>query len=219
MNNRPIRRNDGIIDRDFYRRRAELLRRLTTNRIARRLWQAGVPFAGAAAILAGYATALHLMFGATAAAEVPAAIAVPGGILVTTVHAVGAQIYECKTDGAGKLVWQFREPIATLFVDGKTVGRHYAGPNWEFADGSAVTGKAAAQAPGATADDIPLLKLDVTSSRGTGLLSGVTTVQRLNTQGGFTNKTCNSLHTFLSVPYSADYAFFKKAPEQTQQSH
>ncbi len=34
--------------------------------------------------------------------------------------------------------WTFREPIATLLDDGKTVGRHYAGPNWEDNDGSAV---------------------------------------------------------------------------------
>ena len=50
----------------------------------------------------------------------------------------------------GKLAWAFREPIATLFQDGKTVGRHYAGPTWELSDGSAVVGKVAASAPGAT---------------------------------------------------------------------
>jgi hypothetical protein len=31
-------------------------------------------------------------------------------------------------------VWTLREPIATLLLDGKTVGRHYAGPNWEHMD-------------------------------------------------------------------------------------
>ncbi|MEY9111114.1 hypothetical protein ABH999_007310 [Bradyrhizobium yuanmingense] len=61
---------------------------------------------------------------------------------------------------------------------------HYAGPNWELADGSAVTGKAAGNAPGATAADIPWLKLDVTSHRGSGALTPVTTVQRINTHGG-----------------------------------
>src|SRR6187549_3739098 len=70
----------------------------------------------------------------------------------------------------GKPVWAFREPIATLLADGKTVGRHYAGPNWEHSDGSAVVGKAAGNAPGATQDDIPLLKLEVTSRRGSGIL-------------------------------------------------
>ena len=92
-------------------------------------------------------------------------------------------MYECKPDPRGKLIWQFREPIATLLLDGKTVGRHYAGPNWEMLDGSAVSGKVAGRASGATAKDIPLLKLDVASARGTGLLTGATTIQRLNTQG------------------------------------
>ena len=67
--------------------------------------------------------------------------------LVATIHAQGAQVYECNADAAGKLVWQFREPIATLIVDGKTVGRHYAGPNWEMADGSAVVAKVAVARP------------------------------------------------------------------------
>ena len=47
----------------------------------------------------------------------------------------------------------FREPIATLLMDGKTVGRHYAGPSWELTDGSAVTGKVAGRAPGSTSKD------------------------------------------------------------------
>src|SRR5262245_6761394 len=63
---------------------------------------------------------------ALAAAELPEAISAPGESLIATIHAEGAQIYECKADSAGKLAWQFREPIATLLVDGKTVGRHFA---------------------------------------------------------------------------------------------
>ena len=96
-----------------------------------------------------------------AASEVPAAIAAPGETLVAVTHAVGAQVYECKADVAGTLTWQFREPIATLFVAGKTVGRHYAGPHWEMADGSTVSAKVAGRAPSASPNDIPLLKLDV----------------------------------------------------------
>ena len=73
-----------------------------------------------------------------------------------------------EADASGKLAWQFREPIATLLVDGKTVGRHYAGPTWELIDGSAVAAKVGGRAPGATASDIPLLKLEVTTRRGAG---------------------------------------------------
>ena len=147
----------------------------------------------------------------SAAAEVPETIAARGETLIATTHATGAQVYECKTNSEGKLAWQFREPIATLMIDGKTVGRHFAGPAWEMADGSAVSAKVSAQAPGATANDIPLLRLDVAARHGSGLLSGVTTIQRLNTRGGRADAACDSSGTFLSVPYSADYAFYRKA--------
>ena len=147
----------------------------------------------------------------SAFAEVPEPIAARGETHVVTVHAVGAQVYECKAEATGKLSWQFREPIATLLISGKTVGRHYAGPFWEMADGSAIKAKAVGNAPGATADDIPLLKLEVVASQGKGELSGITTIQRLNTKGGKASGACGSAGTFLSVPYTADYAFFSKA--------
>src|SRR6266404_8245835 len=140
----------------------------------------------------------------------PDAIAAPGAAIVLTVHAEGAQVYECKAGTDGKLTWAFREPIATLLVDGKTVGRHYAGPNWEHSDGSAVAGKAIGNAPGATASDIPWLKLEVISHRGSGVLEGVTTVQRINTIGGKLEGPCDQQGTFKSAPYSADYVFLRK---------
>src|SRR5215204_2259238 len=96
------------------------------------------------------------------------AIAEPGEASVLTLHAEEAQVYECKADPAGRLVWEFREPVATLIEAGKTVGRHYAGPHWEHADGSVIAAKLAGRAPGASASDIPLLKLKVTERRGNG---------------------------------------------------
>ncbi len=146
-----------------------------------------------------------------ASAEIPDAIAAPGETLAATIHAQGAQVYECKADPSGKLVWQFREPVATLIDGGKTVGRHYAGPNWELADGSAIVAKVAARAPGITAQDIPLLKLDVTARRGSGRLADISTIQRINTKGGVAEGGCATMGAFLSVPYSADYAFYRKA--------
>jgi hypothetical protein len=145
-----------------------------------------------------------------AAAELPGAIAAPGETVVLSVHAEGAQVYECKAGTDGKLSWLFREPIATLMADGKTVGRHYAGPNWENVDGSAVTGKTAGSAPGATPNDIAWLKLDVIAHRGSGVLSGVTTVQRINTMGGQLAGACDKVGATKSAPYSADYVFLKK---------
>ena len=148
---------------------------------------------------------------ASAQTPLPEAVAAPGETVVLTLHAEGAQVYECKAGSDGKLAWAFREPIATLLLDGKTVGRHYTGPNWEHIDFSAVVGKAVGNAPGATPDDIPWLKLTVTSGRGTGILSGVTTVQRINTVGGKLEGACDKPGTYRNAPYSADYVFLRKS--------
>jgi hypothetical protein len=156
------------------------------------------------------ALAAVALTGAAAGAQVPAALAAPGETVVATFHAEGAQIYDCKADAGGKLAWQFREPIATLLLDGKTVGRHYAGPSWEASDGSTVTGKAVANVPGSTPSDIPWLKLEVVEHRGSGTLSGVTTVQRTNTHGGVVNGLCDRAGAYYSAPYSADYVFLRK---------
>ncbi len=144
-----------------------------------------------------------------AMAQTPAAIAAPDKTIVATYHAEGAQIYDCKAGADGKLTWIFREPIASLLLNGKTVGRHYAGPTWENADGSAIVGKASGNAPGATANDIPWLKLDVVNKRGNGALSDVTTVQRINTHGGVAQGACDKAGDFRAVAYSADYVFLR----------
>ena len=144
-----------------------------------------------------------------AQAEVPETIAAPGEILVATVHATGAQVYECQFDMAGNLIWHFREPIATLVADGETVGRHFAGPIWEMADGSAVSATVSGGAPGASSNDIPLLRLAATRLSA-GKIAGVTTIQRINTKGGVAEGACDSHGKLLSVPYSADYAFYAK---------
>jgi hypothetical protein len=147
---------------------------------------------------------------AFAQTSLPDAVAAPGETVVLTLHAEGAQIYECKAAGDGKLTWAFREPTASLLLDGKTVGRHYAGPNWEHIDSSAVVGKAVGNAAGATPNDISWLKLTVTSGRGTGILSGVTTVQRINTAGGKLDGDCDKAGSYRNAPYSADYVFLRK---------
>ena len=147
---------------------------------------------------------------ATAQKALPEAIAAPGETAILTLHAEGAQVYECKTSADGALAWVFREPIATLFSDGKTVGRHYAGPTWEYTDGSAVVGQVLGTAPGQVAMDIPWLKLGVISRRGSGVLGPATTVQRINTMGGKLNGACYKPGTYESVPYSADYVFLRK---------
>lgn len=133
----------------------------------------------------------------------------PTEMIAVTLHAEGAQIYECKPNAAGKLEWQFREPVATLMLDGKTVGRHYVGPTWEHVDGSVVQGKVTGRLPGATKEDIPLLRLEVSNSRGNGILSGVTTIQRVETEGGVQEGPCDKAGNFETQAYSSDYIFWK----------
>jgi hypothetical protein len=155
-------------------------------------------------------TALLLCADGALAQQVPDAVAAKGETAVLQLHAQGAQIYECKAGSGGALTWQFREPVASLFKDGKTVGRHYAGPTWEDADGSAVVAKVAGRAPGASAKDIPLLKLEVTDRRGSGVLNDVSAGQRLDTKGGVAEGSCGKAGELLSVPYSAEYVFLRK---------
>ncbi|UGY15852.1 DUF3455 domain-containing protein [Bradyrhizobium septentrionale] len=163
--------------------------------------------------LLGRATLASLLLtgsAALAADPLPAPVAAPDETAVLTVHAEGAQVYECKPVTDGKLAWSFREPIATLIAGGRTVGRHYAGPNWEHVDGSTVTARTAGSAPGATAADIPWLKLEAIAHRGNGVLTSVATVQRINTSGGQLDGACDKAGVFKSAPYSADYVFLRR---------
>ena len=129
-----------------------------------------------------FALLAAVTFGAEAT-NLPDEIAASGEKVVLQVHAEGAQIYECKATASGQLSWQFREPIAALVRDGVTVGRHYGGPTWEI-EGSSVAGKVSGHAPGATAQDIPWLRLDVSDRRGDGPFKDVTTVTTYQYQGG-----------------------------------
>ena len=157
--------------------------------------------------------ALLLTTSLTAMADdkpLPAAIAAPGETVVLTVHAVGLQLYQCKPGADGKLAWTFTAPQATLTADGKVVGKHGAGPSWELLDGSGITAKAVANAPGATENDIAWLKLEVNSHKGAGQLDSVTTVQRINTKGGVLKGACDREKASEGMPYEADYVFLKK---------
>jgi hypothetical protein len=147
---------------------------------------------------------------AAAQTAIPDAVAAKGETVVLTVHADGAQVYECKAGDGGKLTWQFREPVATLIANGKTLGRHYAGPTWDLTDGSRVMGKLTGKASGATPKDIPWLKLEAVNAQGNGALAGVTAIQRINTQGGQFDGACDKAGATFAAPYAADYVFLKK---------
>jgi Protein of unknown function (DUF3455) len=161
-------------------------------------------------LCAAPALALGIVSAGGALAQLPDAIATLDAGTLLTLHAEGAQIYECKSDRDGKLAWVFREPIASLMLDGRTVGRHYAGPIWEHADGSSVKAKVVGTAPGTSAADIPWLKLEVVERRGAGALAGADFVQRINTAGGVLQGSCERAGSLRSVAYAADYVFRHK---------
>jgi len=107
------------------------------------------------------------------------------------------------------LNWTFREPVAALLEEGKTVGRHFVGPTWEFVDGSRVVGEVVSKAPGATAKDISWLKLSVKDPPKSGLVAGATSVLRIDTKGGVFEGACDSEGELHSEPYAATYVFVK----------
>ena len=131
--------------------------------------------------------------------------------LLLRLHAKGDQVYICKADAA-QFNWTLKAPDAQLFdQEGKSFGKHFAGPSWEANDGSRVTGKAVANAPSPDPDSIPWLLVNIVSHDGTGVLSRVTTIQRINTKGGKAPASgCDSSHVSeeVRVAYSADYFFY-----------
>jgi hypothetical protein len=143
--------------------------------------------------------------------------AIDKNAIIATLHAEGAQIYECKPDTstpagqARALKWQFREPIATLMVGGQTVGRHYAGPSWDLVDGGGVTGRVVTSTFAPSADDIPWSELEVVDHRNKGILSDAVIVLRINTKGGLAQGSCETEGRYLSIPYAADYLFLRKS--------
>jgi Protein of unknown function (DUF3455) len=162
--------------------------------------------------LAGGALAVIFFAAGAGAQQVPEALQVPASEeLVVQVHAKGDQIYSCKVDGE-QPGWTLKAPEAQLFdKDGKTFGKHFAGPSWEASDGSRVMGKAAANVASPDADSIPWLLVKVVSHAGDGVLTRVTSIQRINTKGGKAPASgCDAGHAGqeVRVAYSANYLFF-----------
>jgi hypothetical protein len=162
-----------------------------------------------AVLLAAMSTVLSL---SSAAQQVPPQLQPPvNEQLLLQLHGEGDQVYTCKKEGV-QFTWTLKAPDAQLFdKDGKSFGKHFAGPSWQANDGSRVTGKAIANAPSPDPDSIPWLLIQIVSHDGDGLLSRVTTGQRLNTEGGKAPASgCDTAHAGqeVRVRYSADYLFY-----------
>ena len=170
--------------------------------------------------LAEVATALLLLFGGSGQnavrPDVPQKLAVAGTQeVVLQAHASGVQIYVCQAGADQKLSWVLKAPEAELFdSNGKSIGRHFAGPAWKHNDGSEVTGKAVAREDAPEPDAIPWLLVTVTGHSGTGVFSRVMTIQRIHTKGGQAPAAgCDDAHRGAESksPYSADYYFYAPA--------
>jgi hypothetical protein len=170
-----------------------------------------------------FSMSLVALVAGCASSPAPEAVKVPealnpgaGEKLALVVPAKGDQIYECRArkDGpatqAAALEWAFVAPEAELYDGaGKKIGRHYAGPHWEAADGSRLVGAVKQRADAQSAKDIPWLLLGAKSVGKDGAFSRVTSIQRVATVGGVApTGGCTLVGQQTRVPYTADYYFF-----------
>jgi hypothetical protein len=165
-------------------------------------------FLGTLAVLAACAGSQPL-----AAPDVPPGLRPPAGqVLYLEALATGVQIYECSRKG-DSYEWAFRAPEAALADrSGRSLGKHYAGPTWESADGSAVVGEVAARDPGPAPSAIPWLLLAAKSNSGSGTFSTARSIQRVATAGGIAPTapcTGANLKEVARVPYTATYYFYR----------
>jgi hypothetical protein len=78
----------------------------------------------------------------------------------------GAQVYVCSATG-GNFAWTLKAPDATLTdANKKVVGKRFAGPTWQAADGSSVVGEVVANSPAPRPGAIPWLVLHAKSHDG-----------------------------------------------------
>ncbi len=130
-----------------------------------------------------------------------------------TWQAIGTQNYECKASATGGWAWVFVAPEAELYNAKKDkVGTHGAGPHWTALDGSKTIGAVKARANSPRSTDIPWLLLTASSAGGPGKMAPITSVQRINTEGGNAPATgCASAADAGKISkqgYTADYVYF-----------
>jgi hypothetical protein len=161
--------------------------------------------------------AIHASAQERSGSDVPEKIKAPAGEeIVLKAHASGAQIYVCQAAADGKYSWTLKAPEAELRdQQGALLGRHFAGPSWKHNDGSEIKGKAVARVDSPDADSIPWLLVTVTDRSGNGVLSRVTSIQRVHTKGGQAppagDCSASKGNAEVKVSYTADYYFYAPA--------
>jgi hypothetical protein len=152
-------------------------------------------------------------------ATLPASIQVPAGhrVAMETVGK-GEILYECrdKADMPGQMEWTFVGPEAVLMDRaGKRVGRYFGPPaTWESSDGSRLTATQLAVAPSGPGN-LPYQLVKANPAMGSGAMTDVTYIQRVALRGGVapagTPCTAAGKGQRVTVPYQADYIFWKAA--------
>lgn len=152
----------------------------------------------------------------TAQPTVPDTLKPPAGqTLVLKANAKGVQIYQCAANpnDSNQFEWRLKAPQADLFDDkGQKIGQHFAGPTWKATDGSSVVGQVKSKINDPSKTSIPWLLLTAKSHQGTGILSTVSSIQRVDTQGGNAPNTgCNvaKQNAEIKVGYQATYYFYR----------
>ncbi len=121
-------------------------------------------------------------------ASLPDAVKVPAGnkVALETVG-TGDITYECrdKANTPGATEWVFVGPNAILSDrSGKQVGKYYGPPaTWESIDGSKLTATQLAVAPSG-AGNLPFQLVKANPAMGSGVMTGVTHIQRVALKGG-----------------------------------
>ena len=148
--------------------------------------------------------------------SLPASIQVPAGnkVALETVG-VGEITYECrdKANAPGMTEWVFVGPNAVLNTrNGKQVGKYYGPPaTWESMDGSKLTAVQLAVSPSGPGN-LPLQLVKANPAMGSGMMTGVTHIQRVALKGGVAPASECSIAkkgTKEIVKYQADYIFWK----------
>lgn len=144
---------------------------------------------------------------------IPDVIKAPAGYTeLFMLHATGEQIYQCVLkDNAYK--WIVYPNAVLMDEQGQKVGKHSKGPTWQYQDGSQIIGKITQKTDEARNKAMPWLLIEVVDHKGAGLLSTVSYVNRVNSQGGLEpTMSCDNNHLGGEKPtaYTADYIFYGK---------
>ena len=159
-----------------------------------------------------------------AALPATAAIAPPSGIAPAMrasaaeepafmLSADGVHIYQCRqVDANGRFGWVFTAPDATLYEGSRSVAT-LKSPNLveSLSDRSSVAGVVRATQP-AGGDNLPWTAMNAQPIGASGLFAGVTSIQRVRTQGGAAPAGgCGPDNDGAEsrVGFRADYYFYK----------